>query len=375
MECKFLKHGIALSYDHVVKPCCEWTYDNEWSEKNHLTKVDIVSWHRSKSIQQNYDKLATDQWPSHCVSCEKLESQGRQDSTRGNGNQAYQHYTDDAITLEIRPGSTCNFACQTCWPAASSRVAQYHHKAGFINVQDINSKSITDFDFLLPIKTRIKDVVLLGGEPFYDKSCRSFLTWAIKNLTSRIVMFTNGSQIDFDIIENYQNPLCVVVSIDAIGKPAEYIRFGTDWPMVLSNYERLKNYSHVERRVNITTSIYNYYHLSDLIDMLINDWPDCVTFGKPRQDWLNEFSLPVEHRSEIIDRLSLTIGKLQKTQIEHGQRHNAINALQSIIDNLSQRTPWDQSCTEKLIGFIKKMDTVKGIDVKQYCDFLSKIIE
>jgi len=375
MECKFLKHGIALSYDHVVKPCCEWTYDNEWAEKNYLTKVDVASWHRSKSIQQNYDKLATDQWPSHCVSCEKLESQGRQDSTRGNGNQAYQHYTDDAITLEIRPGSTCNFACQTCWPAASSRVAQYHHKAGLINIQDINGKGITDFDFLLPIKTRIKDVVLLGGEPFYDRSCRSFLIWATKNLTSRIVMFTNGSQIDFDIIENYQNPLCVVVSIDAIGKPAEYIRFGTDWPLVLSNYERLKSYGHVERRVNITTSIYNYYHLSDLIDMLINDWPDCVTFGRPRQDWLNEFSLPVVHRSEIIDRLRLTIGKLQKTKIEHDQKHNAINALQSIIDNLLHRTPWNQSCTEKLIGFVKKMDTVKGIDVKQYCDFLSKIIE
>ncbi len=24
MQCKFLKHGLAISYDHVVKPCCEW---------------------------------------------------------------------------------------------------------------------------------------------------------------------------------------------------------------------------------------------------------------------------------------------------------------------------------------------------------------
>jgi hypothetical protein len=375
MECKFLRHGIALSYDHVLKPCCEWKYDNEWSKQNHLTKVDIVSWHQSFLIKQNYNKLTADQWPSHCISCQKLESQGRQDSMRGNGNQAYQHYNDDDITLEIRPGSTCNFACQTCWPQASSRVAQYFHKAGLINIQDVNSKTITDFDFLLPIKTRIKDVILLGGEPFYDKSCRSFLNWAMQNLTSRIVLFTNGSQIDFDIVENYQNPLCIVVSIDAIGKAAEYIRFGTDWPMVLSNYQRLKNYKHVELRVNITTSIYNYYHLSDLISMLIEDWPDCVTFGKPGQDWFNEFSLPTQFREEINNRLSLTIDKLHNTQIEHGQKHNAINALQSIIDNLTYQKPWDQSCTEKFIAFVKKMDKVKGIDVKQYCSFLSKIFE
>ena len=35
---------------------------------------------------------------------------------------ALQYIPTDDITLEIRPGNTCNFACQTCWPEASSRV-------------------------------------------------------------------------------------------------------------------------------------------------------------------------------------------------------------------------------------------------------------
>ena len=71
----------------------------------------------------------------------------------------------------------------------------------------------------------------------------------------------------------------------------------------------------------------------------------------------------------------LTFQLLGAKALTSAELINKEKEYQSIIDNLSQRTPWDQSCTEKLIGFIKKMDTVKGIDVKQYCDFLSKIIE
>jgi sulfatase maturation enzyme AslB (radical SAM superfamily) len=375
MECRFLKHGIALSYDQILKPCCLWKYDNTWAKNNHITVVDITKWHQSDPIQKSIESLEKDQWPSHCVECEKVESLGRVDSIRGGGNRAYRHYDDDDITLEIRPGSTCNFACQTCWPEASSRVAQYYHRAGLIDIKNIDSHSFENFDLLLPIKERIKDVVLLGGEPFYDKSCRRFLDWAAKNLQSRLTMFTNGSQIDSGFIESYQGPLCIVVSLDATGRAAEYVRFGTEWDSVVSNYQSLKKYRHVELRVNITTSIYNYYHLVDLIEMLCEDWPNCVTFGNPMQDWMNEFSLPTPLRNEVISRLEKALDTVHATEIESGQKQNAINALESIVENLKHRRPWDQAATNTLKEFVGKMDRVKGISVKDYCDFLSRVVE
>jgi ubiquitin C-terminal hydrolase len=48
---------------------------------------------------------------------------------RLNGDAAYSHYAQDELVLEIRPGNTCNLACQTCWPQASSRVTDYYRKA------------------------------------------------------------------------------------------------------------------------------------------------------------------------------------------------------------------------------------------------------
>jgi sulfatase maturation enzyme AslB (radical SAM superfamily) len=373
MECKFIQHGLALSYDQIVKPCCQWKIDPAWRELNHVNMVKLQDWHTSSALQQKHAELKNNNWPSNCDSCEKTEAQGRADSMRGNGNHAYADYKNDDITLEIRPGSVCNFACQTCWPEASSRVAQYHHQAGLIDIKSVISNSYDDFDFLLPIKHRIRDVVLLGGEPFYDKSCRKFLTWAQDNLTANIMMFTNGSQIDFDFLKLYPGKLTLVFSIDAIGRPAEYVRFGTDWGQVLNNYQEVKKYTNIDVRVNITCSVYNYAHIKHVIDLLCQDWPSVVSFGVPHQSYLTEEVIPREFRPELIIGLGKAIEKIQRTHIESGQKSNAINALQAIINNLHE-LEWNQKGHTQLVDFVDRMDRVKNIAVKDYCSFLSTML-
>lgn len=373
MECKFIKHGIALSYDQVTKPCCDWQSTPEWRTTNHISRVDLSTWHASLQMQEKQFMLKNNQWPNECQLCKKSEDQNRYDSTRGNGNHAYSHYNDDDITLEIRPGSVCNFACQTCWPEASSRVAQYHHQAGIIDIKSIDSNNIDNFDFLLPISSRIRDVVLLGGEPFYDKSCKKFLTWAEKHLTANLVMFTNGSQIDFDFLKNYTGKLTLVFSIDAIGRPAEYVRVGTDWEQVLSNYLAVKKLSNVEVRVNITCSVYNYAYINDVIGFLCEDWPSVVSFGVPRPSYLREGSIPNKFRPELINSITQAIKNIQQSNIESGQKSNAVNALTSNINNL-EKLDWNQQDYKQLIDFVDRMDRVKNISVHNYCSFLSRML-
>lgn len=375
MECRFLQHGLAISYDHVVKPCCDWRYDQDWSAAHDLAKVDLVNWHQSDIMQIMRADLAQGRWPEECGRCQETEQSGRHDSTRGNGNHAYRDYGQEDITLEIRPGSTCNFACQTCWPEASSRVAQYHDRAGLINMQQIDSTSIDSYDWLMPVRHRIKDMVLLGGEPFYDKACRKFLAWALDHSQARLTMFTNASGIDFDWVERYQRPLCLVVSLDAMGRPAEYIRYGTDWQQIWANYQRLKAYDHVELRVNITLSIYNYFYVSDLIHLLGQDWPDCVTFGHPRQSWMNEWALPDASRAPVIERLDRAIAMIDQSEIETGQRSNAMNALGSVRQNLHSQRSCRASDLALFQDFYQRMDRVKGIHMRDYCPELSRAIE
>ena len=362
MQCKFLEHGVTISYDHVVKPCCEFKVDHAWTEQNHISRVDLPTWHQSPQVIQLRNTLASGVWPDQCSVCAKAESQGRQDSTRGNGAQAYSNYQDKDITLEIRPGSVCNFACQTCWPEASSRVAQYHHQAGLINIKSINSNSITDFEFLLPVADRIRTVIVLGGEPFYDPNCQKFLLWAKQNLQANITMFTNGSHVDWSWVDAYAGCVTMVFSLDAVGQAAEYVRYGTDWPGVLANYHRAQQHPNIELRVNITMSVYNYHLIPTVIDLLTPQWPTVVSFGQPRQTHLTEVAVPLEQRPQLIQGLQAAVNQLLASNIEIGQQHNAVNAIQSVIANLKQSN-FDPAQFGKLKQFVNSMDQVKRINI------------
>ena len=353
---------MAIGYDHVVKPCCEWTQDSKWNQQNHVSQVDLATWHQSPQVIQIRDQLAQGTWPDSCRLCAQVEQNGRQDSMRGNGQSAYVDYQDQDIVLEIRPGSVCNFACQTCWPAASSRVAQYHHQAGLIDIKSVDSNSIDDFEFLLPIADRIRNVVLLGGEPFYDPNCRKFLTWAEQNLQASITMFTNGSHVDWAWVDSYPGRITMVFSIDAVGQAAEYVRYGTDWPVVLANYRRAQAHANVELRVNVTMSVYNYHLIPDVISMLAPQWPKVVSFGHPRQTHLTEVSIPPAQRPELIEKLQGAVHQLLAADIEVDQQHNAVNAVCGIIAKLSQPN-YDPVQFDRLQKFVSKMDQVKRISI------------
>ena len=373
MECKFSKHGIALSYDQVVKPCCEWKKTTDYNQRNHISKVDLATWHINQDMLETQEQLASGNWPESCINCYRTENQGRGDSIRGNGNHSYQHYTSDDITLEIRPGNTCNFACQTCWPEASSKVAQYYHQAGLIDISKLNSNRMDEFEFLIPISNRIKDVILLGGEPFYDKSCKKFLLWANENLTANLMLFTNGSMIDYEFLKSYPGRITLIFSLDAINKPAEYIRYGTIWNEVLLNYKQVRELSNVDVRVNITCSVYNYIYLEPLIQMLCSDWPGIVTFGKPNALHFLEGVIPIKHRSKLIDSLARAVELVKKTDIELGQQQNAVNAINSHIINL-QNQPWDNESYNKFTNFVSTLDNVKGIQLAEFCPELAEML-
>ena len=310
------------------------------------------------------------QWPNECGYCQDVEDNHRADSVRGMANQAYADYTPNDLFLEIRPGNTCNLACQTCWPEASSRVTQFHQRAGLI--QSVDSRSITNFDFLLPVANRIRDISLLGGEPFYDVNCRSFISWAAEHTQANLVTFTNGTHVDWNVIDQWPSTMTLVFSLDAVGQPAEYVRYGCEWNNVLNNYQQARWHPKVSARVNVTTSVYNYHLLEDLIDFLLDDWPEVVTFGTPMELYLREGAVPDSHRHGIADSVSRSVEKLQTSAVEINQRHNAVNALQSIVDQL--REPGDAVLFKQWQTFAKKMDSVKNIKVQDYCLTLANML-
>ena len=374
MECKFLTNGLVLQYHNFFKPCCTWRADDAWIQTHSVNKVDVINWHDHQDLVTAREKLAQDQWPTNCRDCQTIESQGRQDSIRLNGISAYGNYQKDDLTLEIRPGNVCNFACQTCWPFASTRVETYYKKAGLSDpFKGIAQNNFINYDFLNLIADRLRSIVVLGGEPFYDPKCLEFLHWAKDRTSADLLAFTNGSVVDLELINAIQRKFTLVFSLDAVGAPAEYIRFGTDWPAVWANYQKVKTIPHVVTRVNITTSPYNYFYFPDLIDLLLEDWPEVVSFGTPTENFLNEKIVPLPLRPKIIDRLNNTVEKLKKSNVEQNQKSNAVNAVESIVENLMS-LDYDKQSHQQFVKFVTKMDRVKNIEFADYCGEITGLL-
>jgi hypothetical protein len=184
-------------------------------------------------------------------------------------------------------------------------------------------------------------------------------------------MFTNGSMIDWDFLNDYQGQITLVFSIDAVGRAAEYVRMGTVWPDVWSNYQRAKTMVNV--RINITTSVYNYHHLESLMELLTPDWPEVVSFGTPFDEYLLESTVPPELRDEIVNSLDRAVDLVKNANIESGQQHNAINALASIAAKL-QDQPWNAAGYQKWCNFVQSMDQAKGLAAGDYCNMLNKLL-
>ena len=374
LECKFITNGLSIQQDGIVRPCCTWVDDEKWKKENHYTKIDnIENWHNSPQILEKREMLERGEWPSNCVNCKNAEESGRNDSMRGNGNSAYYDYDSKDITIEIRPGSVCNFACQSCWPEASSRVRHFMHKAGLLDKNEVDTSGVKNFEFLTPVSHRIKDIVILGGEPFYDKNCLKLLRWAVENIDANIMIFTNGLYVDYDFIESYKSKITLILSIDAIGKPADYIRYGSNWDKVKENYYKIKKYKHVELRVNVTTSVYNFYYLETLIDFLLEDWPDLVTFGYPNELHIQAEVIPNEKRSNIIESLQKIPKKVWKSNIHKDQKYNTVKHLVSIIDKLKSNN-FNLEQYTFLCSYIEKMDNVKKINIQDYCPELYEVL-
>jgi hypothetical protein len=186
-------------------------------------------------------------------------------------------------------------------------------------------------------------------------------------------MFTNGSAIDWDWIDTYPNKIVLVFSIDAIGKPAEYIRVGTDWPIVEQNFRRAQSHPKVEVRVNITASAYNYYYIGDVIDFLIPQWPSVVSIGTPQELHLREPVIPIGHRDTIISKLTTAVENIKQAEIESGQKAHVTNAVVALITNLKTQ-PWDKKCYSQFRDFVINMDKIKRIHVDDYCKNIADML-
>jgi organic radical activating enzyme len=201
--------------------------------------------------------------PESCKACKFREDQGLK-STRGamwgysnvgeEPDMDISQYTIDAPNklrmIELRSTNLCNFKCRMCSADSSSDIAKEHQKFSipiYFNSQQMEGSvfsspelHIEELKKLCVVNDNLSKFVFTGGEPFLIKEYYDFMDFLIANNISKKIelqLYTNCSVYNPKFI-NYLtqfDKVNFVMSIDGVGKTAEYQRHGTDWSIVKEN--------------------------------------------------------------------------------------------------------------------------------------------
>ena len=305
-------------------------------------------------------------WPKECYRCRIQEENGGSSFRTAVNSQTIM---DDNFGVwpsrwNLKFGNTCNLACWTCSEHSSSVIAQ-HKKT--INVLSSNFVD-PDEKFKKLWKTLENDILksydhhkiitltLLGGEPLYNKIVIDFLNRLIDlglDKRTRLEFHTNGTKINHKLFTNSNSwsYICVFLSFDAVGRKAEWLRYGTKWSAVESNIEFFKQVAdYIE--VHCTLSILN-----------INDLPALDNFCKSQ-------NLPLKIMT-LSDPKYMSLEKWpgdKQLVINNDNRDNQFNSYYDLIG-----TDPDNTAIIKLRNYINQFNTIRN-NLRLYDKHLADVI-
>jgi uncharacterized Fe-S cluster-containing radical SAM superfamily protein len=261
MKCNRLDGHIDIcSPDGRVTPCCLFDASHGW--KSNIYTGDVESeWVDAR------ERLKKG-WIPECSICEVNEKKGHESMRQTaikNGMQ---------ISLDF----TCNFMCRICRPALSSKwdfvdedwsrfdKDHYYKDKNRKTFGPAQEKFLNYSDL-----SELKEVRIVGGEPFFSKRLLGFLRKLPKKL--KILFNTNGSIFpDKKILTELDkfSDVHVDVSIDAVGPLAECIRFGTNWNDVEANIKKHISYWNCVH-IYSTISVLNVNKMNEVYDFAGGD--------------------------------------------------------------------------------------------------------
>jgi len=332
MYCPRLNHFVRLNNDGSVGKCGHMVNAKgfeSYEEMEHSEWMDNI---RNSMVQ--------DQWPPECKRCEESERvKGKSIRTKSIARHRLLYpIRNDYLIVGGVLDNVCNSACQSCNAGLSTKIGALEFKKDFPKVDNY------DLFKKLP-QDRIIELDVNGGEPTASKNYRSVLEHLPDNV--KIVrMNTNGSRMISEMEDVLKKNIMVIVtmSLDGIGDVHDYTRWPIKWDdykKTVDAYQELQNtYKLLQLDMWTTVSCFNIKTLPDIINFAKNK-------GIPH-DWsfLNQPGvLNVRHSN----RFTMRAKQMSPTEI-------AV----------------DRDNSQELDRFIARQDQLRGIDIKDYFNFLPK---
>jgi len=292
----------------TVTPCCITDMTNDMStakgKDGHNMFLDqdkLEDIANSDIFKEVRRKMMNNEFPSECKTCYFYEKNGIY-SKRIESNYKFGHLIDYAKHsviddgtipelnhkyIELRLGSVCNLACVTCNPFSSTKWnkdvkafkdTKFENDYFRCDIRTEWYRSQRFYDELLQKCDGLEEVWINGGEPTLIKEHAYFLEKLIEQDRAKDIdlMYTiNMTQVPDDFIELWKKfrDVRLHLSIDDLGERNDYIRYGSKFENILSNFKKIVEYKDdFNLEVCQTISVLNVWNIDEFKNFFGNKY-------------------------------------------------------------------------------------------------------
>ena len=382
----------------IATPCCI---------AESCTKPEGVGNAREQSLteiinSESMNKLRTDMLNgvknSECTVCYDHETQGIK-SFRNMINDEFSHQLDSIYTtkrdgslsefkmryFDIRFNNICNFKCRTCGSGFSTQWEQEDLKNKVWNAKVIPKND--NKKFLGEVVDQIQNVetaYFAGGEPLITEEHYILLEEMIRSGKTNIKLRynTNLSNLKFkdkDLLslwKNFEKGVDIYASIDHYGERAEYIRHGTDWGVVESNFKLVKKTPFINLHMNTVLSVFNVLTIHEFYEYLYDNGmysnKDSVymLYNMSTPAFLACHILPPDLKIKAKESLEKTVAFLKSKKFKPHQ----IQQIEDAIPWAMSKDSWDQQKVQ-FRNEVKRLDKIRNENFKKTFPELAVLLE
>ena len=284
-----------------IHPCCVWSGDSVGTMEEGI----LDAWTGDKMVALRKQFLNNER-PLDCKSCWDTEDAHTAAGFEATGSfrirantdfKKYMHLKkqlDKPVWLQLKLGAKCNLTCRTCSSGNSNQwlkadaIAAYEniksdklrkkYKRDYVINRQKQSSFIYDEKFWQELKEltpTLEYITFTGGEPLLIVEHYQYLEWCVEQGYAKNIYLdyiTNGTvgldDYKKDLWSNFKQ-IEIVISMDGIGKLAEYTRTGLNWEEAKQNIIDYTDYgrSTWENNFGVTflVSIFTIYYMEETI--------------------------------------------------------------------------------------------------------------
>lgn len=360
LRCFHFEHGFD---NRTGGPCCYLPIPG--AKTSHLMRAHPI-------YQEIKHEFEQGRWHAdYCQRCQTVEQAQTPGTTVGlSKRQSVANWPNrpgiphDALRmLTVDTGRLCNIQCRSCNPyLSSSWIDEYNQLPDdlkkspddrvTVKVWPHNPYDYADEDF-----SHLEFVDLLGGEPMYNTQAFGIVQRILEATKGDCTLcFTTNATIMLDVdkhkwLKDFRQ-IHLILSIDAVGAAAEFIRTGSSWSTVERNIDQYLTLSNIQVEYHPTYSVLNLFEVIDLRQWMyqagINATPETTYVEYP------------EHLSYDI----LDINERQMA-VEYLQNHHAGD-----IGDMVSRSTYRPDLRQKFHAF---MDHTRRYHHMSWQDYLPKL--